>query len=188
MFKNGPSLERPRVIVQVRRSANDTMLPAFQSNFDPESKVFEISFDWKAMYSHFFREDKEVSRRMHDWVESIKDELRASADDPENGSGAASFMRFMQMYVRTGDEIRKTIRSERIQRNVLENEGREVSGKDNAGYQRVKEAGRAAGWEEPYSEEEVSSEEDEQDGTESEGDSEAVIEDVEGSDRPGSPE
>ncbi|SJK99556.1 uncharacterized protein ARMOST_02864 [Armillaria ostoyae] len=182
MFKNGPSLERPRVIVQVRRSANDTMLPAFQSNFDPESKVFEISFDWKGMYSHFFREDKEVSRRMHDWVESIKDEVRAGANDPENGLGTALFMRAIQMYASTSNEIHKTIRSQRIQRNVLENEGREVSGKDDAGYQRVKEAGQAAGWEEPYSDEEVSGEEDEQDGTESEGDSEAVSEDGEGGD------
>ncbi|PBL04286.1 hypothetical protein ARMGADRAFT_1004874 [Armillaria gallica] len=181
MFENGPSLERPRVIVQVRRSANDTMLPAFHSNFDPESKVFEISFDWKGMYNHFFREDKEVSRRMHDWVESIKDEVRAGANDPENGLGTASFMRVMQMYASISNEIHKTIRSQRIQRNVLENEGRDVSGKDDAGYQRVKEAGQTAGCEEPYSDEEVSGEEDEQDGTESEGDSEDASEDGEGS-------
>lgn len=114
--------------------------------------------------------------------------MRAGANDSENGSGAASWMRAMLMYARTSDEIRKTIRSEMIRRNVPENEGREVSGKDNAGYQRIKQAGRAAGWEEPYSDEEVSREEDEQDGIESEGDSEVVSEDGEGSDRPGSPE
>ncbi|PBK67793.1 hypothetical protein ARMSODRAFT_301379 [Armillaria solidipes] len=68
MLKNGPSLERPRVMIQVRRSANDTMLPEFQSNFDPGTNLFEISFDWKGMYSHFFREQKEVGRRVREWV------------------------------------------------------------------------------------------------------------------------
>ncbi|KAK0470244.1 uncharacterized protein EV420DRAFT_100128 [Desarmillaria tabescens] len=72
MFNDGPSLERPRAIVQVRHSANDTMLPGFQSNFDPDLGVFEVSFEWKGMYSHFFREQKEVSRRMRDWVSGIR--------------------------------------------------------------------------------------------------------------------
>ncbi len=68
MLKNGPSLERPRVMIQVRRSANDTMLPEFQCTFDPGTNLFEISFDWKGMYSHFFREQKEVGKRMREWV------------------------------------------------------------------------------------------------------------------------
>ncbi|KAK0193393.1 hypothetical protein F5146DRAFT_1030424 [Armillaria mellea] len=139
MFTNGPSFERPRVIVQVRRSANDTMLPAFQSNFDPESKVFEVSFDWKGMYSHFFREKNEVGRRMHDWVESIKDEVRAGASDPENRMYGSISNENLQDYPLAEDSNRTS----------LENEGREVSGKDDAGYQRVKEAGHVAGWEEP---------------------------------------
>ncbi len=59
-LNNGPSLERPRVMIQVRRSANDTMLPEFQSTFDPGTNLFELSFDWQGMYSHFFREQKVV--------------------------------------------------------------------------------------------------------------------------------
>ncbi|KAK0222827.1 hypothetical protein EDD85DRAFT_859855 [Armillaria nabsnona] len=174
MLKNAPSLERPRVMIQVRRSANDTMLPEFQSTFDPGTNLFEISFDWKGMYSHFFREQKEVGRRMREWVESVKDEVRALGKDGGDG-GLGSFARVMRMYANNNDEIRKTIRSERIRRNVLENEGRVVSGQDDAGYQRVKEEEHAIGWEDPYSDEDEY-DEDEREDAESEGDWETVDE------------
>ncbi|KAK0470269.1 uncharacterized protein EV420DRAFT_1499461 [Desarmillaria tabescens] len=177
MFRNGPSLERPRVIIQVRRSANDTMLPEFQSTFDPESNVFEISFDWKGMYSHFFREQKEVNRRIHDWVEGLKDEVKAVRNSPVVGDigFGGYFMRIMDIYASNDNKTCKTIRSERIRRNVLENEGRVVSGQDDVGYQRVKEEERAIGWEDPYSDEEES-EENEKDDADSEGDWETVDE------------
>ncbi|KAK0193394.1 hypothetical protein F5146DRAFT_1030425 [Armillaria mellea] len=62
VLKKGPSLSN--VIIQIRHDANDTMLPDFRYHFDPDPAVnFEVSFDWKGMYCHFFREQKEANRR-----------------------------------------------------------------------------------------------------------------------------
>ncbi|KAK0444007.1 hypothetical protein EV421DRAFT_1903134 [Armillaria borealis] len=61
-LKKGPSLSN--VIIQIRHDANDTTLPEFRYHFNPDPAVkFEVSFDWKGMYCHFFREQKEVERR-----------------------------------------------------------------------------------------------------------------------------
>ncbi|KAK0214074.1 hypothetical protein IW262DRAFT_1466628 [Armillaria fumosa] len=178
ILKNGPSFERPaRVTIHIRRSVNDTMLPDFQSNFDPGINLFEISFNWKGMYSHFFREEKEVRRRMSEWVESVRDEVRALGQGGGQGPGVGfgSFVPVMRMFANNNDDVRKTIRSERIRRNVLENEGRVVSGQDDAGYQRAKEGERAVGSEDPYSDEEED-EEDEREDAQSEGEWETVDE------------
>lgn len=64
VFEAGPSLERPNIIVQVQQEVNDTMLPDFRYSFDPQSSLFEISFNWKGMYSHFFREQRVVKDRI----------------------------------------------------------------------------------------------------------------------------
>ncbi|PBL04315.1 hypothetical protein ARMGADRAFT_1070783 [Armillaria gallica] len=129
------------------------MLPEFQSTFDPGMNLFEISFDWKGMYSHFFREQKEVGKRMREWVESVKDEVRALGKNGGDG-GLGSFARVMRMYANNNDQIRRTIRSERI---------------------RVKEEEHAIGWEDPYSDEDENGE-DEREDAGSEGDWETVDE------------
>ncbi|PBK67783.1 hypothetical protein ARMSODRAFT_1020298 [Armillaria solidipes] len=64
VFGTGPSLEQPSIIVQVQQEVNDTMLPDFRHSFDPQSSLFEISFNWKGMYSHFFREQRVVGDRI----------------------------------------------------------------------------------------------------------------------------
>ncbi len=66
---NGLSLEQPNVIIQVRHDVNDTMLPDFRYHLDPDLDVkLEVSFDWKGMYCHFFREQKEVQTRLDERV------------------------------------------------------------------------------------------------------------------------
>ncbi|KAK0222820.1 hypothetical protein EDD85DRAFT_859842, partial [Armillaria nabsnona] len=70
-LRNGLSLEHPNLIIQVRHDVNDTMLPDFRYQFDPDLDVeFQVSFDWKGkgMYCHFFREQKEVQRRLDERV------------------------------------------------------------------------------------------------------------------------
>src|ERR1700733_11203721 len=55
IFEYGNLVHDPKIIVQVRRDANDTQIPEMQADWDN----LEISFDWKAMYNAYFREDKE---------------------------------------------------------------------------------------------------------------------------------
>ena len=64
IFEYGNVVHDPKIIVQVRRDANDTQIPEMQADWDK----LEISFDWKAMYSLYFREDKEYHRRLGAWV------------------------------------------------------------------------------------------------------------------------
>ncbi len=57
------------MVIQVRHDVNDTMLPDFRYHFDPDLNVkLEVSFDWKGMYCHFFREQKEVQTRLDERV------------------------------------------------------------------------------------------------------------------------
>ncbi len=66
-MRTGPSLERPNMIIQVRHELNDTVLPDFRYHSDSDLDLkFEVSFDWKRMYCHFFREQKEVQKRLDD--------------------------------------------------------------------------------------------------------------------------
>lgn len=100
--------------------------------------------------------------------------MRALGKNGGDG-GLGSFARVMRMYANNNDQIRRTIRSERIRWNVLENEGRVVSGQDDTGYQRVKEEEHAIGWEDSYSDEDENGE-DEREDAGSEGDWETVDE------------
>ncbi len=69
VLRTGPSLERPNMVIQIRHEINDTVLPDFRYHSDSDLDLkFEISFDWKRMYCHFFREQKEVQKRLHERV------------------------------------------------------------------------------------------------------------------------
>ncbi|KAK0432285.1 hypothetical protein EV421DRAFT_1508249 [Armillaria borealis] len=64
-LRTGPSLERPNMVIQIRHELNDTALPDFRYHSDSDLDLkFEVSFDWKGMYCHFFREQKEVQKRL----------------------------------------------------------------------------------------------------------------------------
>ncbi|PBL04299.1 hypothetical protein ARMGADRAFT_1057108 [Armillaria gallica] len=118
VFEAGPSLERPKIIVQVQQEVNDTMLPDFRYSFDPQSCLFEISFNWKGMYNHFFREQRNCF---------VQDQWR---DD-------ISFSTMCDVLKSSDGHVRMCTREERICRNVLAHEGRKASGEDYEGYKRV---------------------------------------------------
>ncbi|PBL04305.1 hypothetical protein ARMGADRAFT_1070776 [Armillaria gallica] len=115
---NGLSLEQPNVIIQVRHDVNDTMLPDFRYHFDPDLDVkFQVSFDWKGMYCHFFREQKEVQTRLDERQRFIMTQ-----------SPLWVFYMSRSMFLGVDESrISSDVRTERIMRNVLENESREKS-------------------------------------------------------------
>ncbi|KAK0470240.1 uncharacterized protein EV420DRAFT_1634679 [Desarmillaria tabescens] len=146
-LRNGSSLEL-NVIIQIRHDANDTMLPDLRYHFDSDEDVeFEVSFDWKGMYSHFFREQREVQRRLNERFQSIRAEAA-------RGSILSAFHSFRRMALGVDDSrISCAVRSERIRRNVLESEGREVSGDDRKGFGRLERKKDLVAVEDPYSDE-----------------------------------
>ncbi|KAK0444023.1 hypothetical protein EV421DRAFT_1801607 [Armillaria borealis] len=165
---NGLSLEHPNVIIQVRHGANDTMLPDFRYHFDPDLDVkFEVSFDWKGMYCHFFREQKEVRMRFNERQNFIMTQ-----------SPFWMFYMFRSMFLGVDESrISRDVRRRRISRNVLENEGREVSGDDELGFRKLKNKKDLAVQECPYSDES-----DEDEDSETDGSQEDRSEDDEGAD------
>ncbi|PBL04284.1 hypothetical protein ARMGADRAFT_1158124 [Armillaria gallica] len=131
----GPSLERPNMIIPVRHQINDTVLPDVRylpdSNFD--SKL-EVSFDWKGMYCHFFRELREVQKRL--------DERRVVIV-PRMTSHSISLLE---------SSISHDVRGERIRRSVWEKEGRHAYG-DYPGFDKLEQKRSLAECEGAYSDE-----------------------------------
>ncbi len=180
-FRNGPSLEFQNVILQIRHDANDTMLPDFRYEFDPDPNIeFEVSFGWKGMYSHFFREQREAERRLDEYVcilrllllisdschsqyQSIKAEAEAARVPLFQTSRGFRFLAFGVDHVRIGCAVR----SERIRRNMLKNEGREVSGDDRSGSEKLEIKKRLVViLEDPYSDESCVEDDEDEDRSE----------------------
>ncbi|PBL04300.1 hypothetical protein ARMGADRAFT_1070772 [Armillaria gallica] len=161
---NGPSLEFPNVIIQIRHDANDTMLPDFRYEFDPDPDIeFEVSFNWKGMYSHFFREQREAERRLDEYYQGIRAEAEAARVPLFQTSRGFRFLTFGVDHVRIG----RAVRSERIRRNVLKNEGREVSGDDRSGSEKLEIKKRLVViLEDPYSDESCGEDDEDEDGNE----------------------
>ncbi|SJK99558.1 uncharacterized protein ARMOST_02866 [Armillaria ostoyae] len=132
VLRIGPSLERPNMIIQIRHQLNDTVLPDFRylsdSNFDLK---LEISFDWKGMYCHFFRELREVQRRLDEHRGVIVPRMTLSLLE---------------------SRISRDVRGERIRRNVWEKEGRQVCG-DYPGFDKLEQKRSFAEYEDAYSDE-----------------------------------
>ncbi|SJK99542.1 uncharacterized protein ARMOST_02847 [Armillaria ostoyae] len=164
-FSNGPSLEFPHVIIQIRHEANDTMLPDFRYEFNPDPDIeFEVSFDWKAMYSHFFQEQREAQRRLDECYRSIRAEAEAARVPFFQTIRGFRYVAFGVDHIRIG----RTVRSERIRRNVLENEGKDVSGDDHPGFEKLESKKRLAILEDPYSDESCVEDDGDEDGDEDE--------------------
>ncbi|KAK0222794.1 hypothetical protein EDD85DRAFT_244362 [Armillaria nabsnona] len=145
-LRAGPSLERSNMVIQVGHELNDTVLPDFRYHSDSDLDLkFEVSFDWKRMYCHFFREQKEVQRRL--------DECHGVM---------VPWLKFRSMMLGIdANRISRDVRGERIKRNVLENEGGKVYG-DYPGFEKLERKRGLAESEDAYSyESEVDEEEDE---------------------------
>ena len=63
-FEYGNPVHHPKIIVQIRHSANDTFIPGLEFDFDN----LEMKLDWMGMYSEWFKEEKEHSRRLRAMV------------------------------------------------------------------------------------------------------------------------
>lgn len=141
IFEYGNLAHDPKVIVQVRKDANDTQIPGMEADWDK----LEISFDWKKMYSAYFREDKEYHRRLGAWVRFIytiispqhtyhlltsiqvdtqKDAMLNIREQVDKGEldQLESFKRVFTMFGDSYQETRKQVRRSRIRREVWEND------------------------------------------------------------------
>lgn len=61
---DGDQAHRPLFFVKIRHYANDTLIPGVEGR--PEA--LEMACDWMGMYSEFFREEQEHTRRMREFV------------------------------------------------------------------------------------------------------------------------
>ncbi|KAK0470258.1 uncharacterized protein EV420DRAFT_101953 [Desarmillaria tabescens] len=105
-------LEWPKILIEVQHHFNDTMLPDLRYSFDPQSSLFEISFNWKGMFSHFFREEREVARK-----------INIAAEQGDKLKSSEMWVLFWSNKI----SVRRAIREERIQRFMTE---RTVMGTD----------------------------------------------------------
>ncbi|ESK94734.1 hypothetical protein Moror_14229 [Moniliophthora roreri MCA 2997] len=136
----GNPVHTPKIVIQIRRTANDTMIP----DFEPDWDKLELRLNWIGMYSEWFREEKEHVKRLKTFVEESKqkaDEMREKM-----ASGELDMMASIEWAVNAFaggfHNSKKTIRTERIKRNVRKVSNGEYDDwddPDNAGYQRLKD-------------------------------------------------
>ncbi|ESK84962.1 hypothetical protein Moror_9214 [Moniliophthora roreri MCA 2997] len=145
----GSPAQQPRAIVQIRRHANDTSVP----DMFPDREKLEIKVNWVGVYSEFFKEEKEYTRRL----EVFMDKLDQSATEMHQKLelGELDLMSFLQSAVGTfpdgSRDLRRAIRAERIARNVKKESGIDWDDSDDPGYQRLKEISFAVRFDDQYS-------------------------------------
>ncbi|KAK0470242.1 uncharacterized protein EV420DRAFT_100333 [Desarmillaria tabescens] len=113
-------LEWPKILIEVQHHLNDTMLPDLRYSFDPQSSLFEISFNWKGMFSHFFREEREVARK----INIVNSLVQAEQGDKLKSS------EMWVLFWSNKMTVRRAIREERIKRFMTE---RKVMGSTDPG-------------------------------------------------------
>uniref|UniRef100_A0A0W0FHI2 Uncharacterized protein n=1 Tax=Moniliophthora roreri TaxID=221103 RepID=A0A0W0FHI2_MONRR len=164
----GSPAQQPRAIVQIRRHANDTSVP----DMFPDREKLEIKVNWVGVYSEFFKEEKEYTRRLEVFVRSSffvhhvyrtyrhgtqMDKLDQSATEMHQKLelGELDLMSFLQSAVGTfpdgSRDLRRAIRAERIARNVKKESGIDWDDSDDPGYQRLKEISFAVRFDDQYS-------------------------------------
>lgn len=62
----GPVHARPKVLVNIRHSVNDTYIPGWKGDWER----LEVSVDWMGMYSEWYREEREYLQRVNALVSS----------------------------------------------------------------------------------------------------------------------
>ncbi|KAG6864416.1 hypothetical protein C0991_009646 [Blastosporella zonata] len=125
-MEHGNPLRCPNVFVKIRRFANDTAVPGLQFVFDE----LEASFEWKGLLQAFFKEEREVARRVQEWEDSsgpqtFIEETKGQLQRGEITQGLSdSELEHKALSVRL--HYQKEVRRERISRDVLEKEGVEM--------------------------------------------------------------
>ncbi|KAF9003736.1 hypothetical protein BDZ89DRAFT_1145975 [Hymenopellis radicata] len=159
----------PRIVVQVRRLANDTPI----CDMKPDWDTLSLTANWKKMFSEFFAEEKAYHRSMQAQLDAAKDTIVAMRDDPDFG---ATMEFLFATYERHDETARRQVRDRRIKRHVWEQSHIDWKRTDSKGLKNVAEERKALGWLE-FSDEEEESEEEARHSEEEDEDSEDEDED-----------
>ncbi|KAJ8082634.1 hypothetical protein PM082_008489 [Marasmius tenuissimus] len=169
-FEYGNPVHCPKIVIQIRRQANDTLIPGLEFNFDD----LEMKLDWKGMYSEWFKEEKEHTRYLANMVHD-DGELAAKAIEMREKveRGEMDMMESVEWAIKAflngHTDASQKIRAERIARNVRNDGGiDDWNDPDTRGYQRLKDMRLYISMEETYSDEEE--EEDQRDAKDDEDD------------------
>ncbi|TCD60209.1 hypothetical protein EIP91_010545 [Steccherinum ochraceum] len=128
VFESPNPVHMPQIMVRVLYTANDTYVPGFKPNWEK----LEVSVDWRGMYSERFKEEKEHKRWLTENIDQISDLALSMAldtarqiksKDPVAFFHAMTKMQQMKTDFRT--KAYKTLRKERIRRNVCKYDGAE---------------------------------------------------------------
>ncbi|KAF5378902.1 hypothetical protein D9615_006853 [Tricholomella constricta] len=147
----------PNVIIQVRRMVNDTAVPGLEFDFEK----LEMSFDWNRMYSAFFKEEAELERRQDKWLSrpELQDTIIPKLQEQVQREELRQQDALKHMYEQTLGripEIRKTLRRERIYREILESDGVQWTWEDDhdqKDLEKLDQERYAASIEDPFSDE-----------------------------------
>ncbi|KAK1215251.1 hypothetical protein PQX77_022153 [Marasmius sp. AFHP31] len=160
-FEYGNPVHRPKIVIQIRRQANDTPIPGLEFNFDN----LEMKLDWMAMYSEWFKEGKEHTRYLASMVHGDGGlaakaiEMREKVERGEMDM-MESFEWAIKSFFNGHTDASQKIRTERIARNVRNDGGiDDWNDPDAKGYQRLKDIRFYISMEETYSDEEEEGEE-----------------------------
>ncbi|KAK7049949.1 hypothetical protein VNI00_005379 [Paramarasmius palmivorus] len=142
-FKHGNPAGRPGVVVQIHRFANDTAIP----DMEPSWEKLEIKVSWMGMYSEWFKEEKEYTRRLKLFMNRL--DQSAAEMHRRSEKGKLDLMTFLQTaavsFPDGSEDLKKAVRGERIAQNVRKESGIDWADTDDAGYQRLKEVSFAVG-------------------------------------------
>ncbi|KAF8916127.1 hypothetical protein CPB85DRAFT_370182 [Mucidula mucida] len=140
-FEYGNVCHEPRIIIEIRRLANDTPICDMQPDWDNLC----LTANWKMMLSEFFAEEKAYKSVLDARLETLKSTLASMRDNPSVVLGD-SLKSIFQSLTSSDADARKQVRSRRIRRHVWEQDHIEWTDTDTHGYQAVKAARSNLGW------------------------------------------
>ncbi|KAF9067603.1 hypothetical protein BDP27DRAFT_1449014 [Rhodocollybia butyracea] len=118
---HGYDFQEPQINIQIRREVNDMPLPGFE----PDWNNLVIRFDWKHMFSAFFREEREFRRRVEAREAEVL-EIQSMVDRGEL-EGMEGFWRILRVsgLGPSHDKARREVRVDRIRKNICDSSGTE---------------------------------------------------------------
>jgi hypothetical protein len=112
------NIVRPEHTVQVHRDINDTPIPGLEIDFEK----LQLSFDWKAMYTRFYGEERHYNQLMATFVEDNKgaaDEMKLAMERGEMDMGAV-FKRAMDLIGKSNKVSYTKARHDRVSKMMAE--------------------------------------------------------------------
>ncbi|KAF2816159.1 uncharacterized protein BDZ99DRAFT_566020 [Mytilinidion resinicola] len=105
-------VDQPPYMIRVRRDLNDTEIPGLEIDYEKR----EVSFDWRAMYSMFFREEEYVENKIKKMAQQASvDALNLQAMVESGGMELIDAMQRLVVRVKTSeDDARRDARRKRL--------------------------------------------------------------------------